>query len=188
MHHVVQSGFVFRFDIKALGAAAAIAMGATGCSRLPTVYPPPAQAAGLPDPSIVGLGPMVAMADPRADAYIVGGFRPASEGTWRWAHDHPVLRFYLPDSGPLEFVMDLSLPEQTFARTGPVEIGIAVNGREMDQILCEHAGSYSYHHPVAEKLLRRNAINIVTITPDKTARRQGGEKLGFVLSRAGFAE
>jgi hypothetical protein len=185
---VVQSGFVFRLDIMALGAAAAIAMGSAGCSRLPSVYPPPAQAAGLPDPSTAGLGPMVVMSDPRADAYIVGGFRPVSEGSWRWAHDRPVLRFYLPDSGPLEFVMDLTLPEQTFAPTGPVAIRIAVNGRELDPMRCEHAGSYSYHHPVAEGLLRRNAINIVTLTPDKTARREGGEKLGFVLSRAGFEE
>jgi hypothetical protein len=41
---------------------------------------------------------------------------------------------------------------------------------------------------VAEELLRRSAINIVAMTPDKTARRDGGEKLGFVLTRAGFAE
>jgi hypothetical protein len=169
-------------------AAAALALGATGCNRLPTVYAPPAQAAGLADASTTGLGPMVAMSDPRADAYIVGGFRPVSEGSWRWAHDHPVLRFYLPDSGPLEFVMDLSLPEQTFALTGPIAIGIAVNGVVVGRMRCEHAGSYSYHHPVAEELLRRNAINIVAVTPDKTARREGGERLGFVLSRAGFAE
>src|SRR5208283_2231761 len=165
-----------------------IAMAAGGCNRLPTEYAPPAQAAGLADDSSGGLGPMVAMSDPRADAYIVGGFRPASEESWRWAHERPVLRFYLPDSGPLEFAMELTLPEQTFALTGPIAIGIAVNGREVDRLRCEHAGSYSYHHPVAEELLRRNAINIVAVTPDKTARREGGERLGFVLSRAGFAE
>jgi hypothetical protein len=84
--------------------------------------------------------------------------------------------------------MDLSLPEQTFALTGPIAIGIAVNGVVVGRMRCEHAGSYSYHHPVAEELLRRNAINIVAVTPDKTARREGGERLGFVLSRAGFAE
>jgi len=169
-------------------AAAALALGATGCNRLPTVYAPPAQAAGLADASTTGLGPMVAMSDPRADAYIVGGFRPVSEGSWRWAHDHPVLRFYLPDSGPLEFVMDLTLPEQSFVATGPITILIAVNGREVDRMRCAHAGPYSYHHAVAEELLRRNSINIVAMTPDKTAPRDGGEKLGFVLTRAGFAE
>jgi hypothetical protein len=179
---------MFRFEIMALGVAAAIALGVAGCSRLPTVYPPPAQAAGLADPSTAGLGPMVVMSDPRAEAYIVSGFRPVSEGSWRWAHDRPVLRFYLPDSGPLEFVLDLTLPEQTFALTGPVTIGIAVNGSALDRMRCAHAGSYSYHHPIREELLRRNAINVVAVTPDKTAPREGGEKLGFVLSRAGFAE
>jgi len=176
-----------RLEILALGAAA-MALTAAGCSRLPTVYPPPAQAAGLPDPSNQGLGPMVAMSDPQADEYIVEGFRPSSEGSWRWALDHPVLRFYLPDSGPLEFVMDLTLPEQTFAVTGPVTIRIAVNGRELDRMRCDRAGAYAYRHPVAEDLLRRNATNTVAVTPDKTAPREGGEKLGFVLSRAGFAE
>ena len=187
MWHHVQSGFVFGFHTIRL-MAALIALTAAGCSRLPTVYAPPAQAAGFSDASGAGLGAMVAMADPRADAYIVGGFRTASEGSWRWSYDRPVLRFYLPNSGPLEFVMDLTLPEQTFAATGPITIGIAVNGREVDRLRCEHAGAYSYHHAVAEELLRRNAINIVAMTPDKTARRDGGEKLGFVLTRAGFAE
>jgi hypothetical protein len=136
----------------------------------------------------MALGAMVMMSDRRADAYIVGGFRPASEGPWRWANDRPVLRFYLPDSGPLQLVFDLTLPEPTFALTGPVSIAIAVNGREIDRIHCDRAGSYSYRHPVGDECLRRKAINMVALTPDKTALRQGGEKLGFVLSRAGFAE
>ncbi|MGA2118379.1 MAG: hypothetical protein ABSH56_26950 [Bryobacteraceae bacterium] len=169
-------------------AAVTVALVGAGCNRLPTVYAPPAQAAGFSDASGAGLGSMVAMADPRADAYIVGGFRAASEGSWRWSYDRPVLRFYLPDSGPLEFVMDLTLPEQSFVATGPITILIAVNGREVDRMRCAHAGPYSYHHAVAEELLRRNSINIVAMTPDKTAPRDGGEKLGFVLTRAGFAE
>jgi hypothetical protein len=168
--------------------AALLGLAAAACNRLPTVYPPPAQAAGLADPSVAPLGSMVAMGDSRADAYIVGGFRARSEGSWRWALDHPVLRFYLPDSGAVDFVMDVTVPEQTFAVTGPQTLTVAVNGGELDRFRCHRPGSFSFERPVPEALLRRNQINLVSITPDKVALREGGEKLGFVLSRAGFAE
>jgi hypothetical protein len=151
----------------------------TGCNSLPVSFPPPAQRASL------GSGNFVMMSDPGADAFIVQGFRAKSEGGWRWAHDHPVLRFTLPDTGPLKFTMDFTLPEGTFRETGPVTLAIAINGRPFDRPRYDHPGDYQYTRAVPDELLHKNGANLVAIDPDKCAT---AEKLGFVLSRAGFAE
>ena len=125
------------------------------------------------------------MSDPAADSFIVGGFRAKSEGAWRWALDRPVLRFTLPETGPLEFTMDFTLPEATFHETGPVTLAISINGKPLDRPHYDHAGDYHYAHSVPEAWLHPNSENLVAIVPDKCATP---EKLGFVLSRAGFVE
>lgn len=125
------------------------------------------------------------MSDPAAGAFIVQGFRAKSEGSWRWALDHPVLRFMLPETGPLQFTMDFTLPEATFRETGPVTLVISVNGTPLDNPHYERPGDYHYQHPVPERWLRPNGENLVAIVPNKFATP---EKLGFVLGRAGFTE
>jgi hypothetical protein len=125
------------------------------------------------------------MSDPAADAFIVQGFRAKSEGVWRWALDHPVLRFMLPETGPLKFAMDFTLPEATFRETGPVTLAIWINGKALDRARYQKAGEYHYEHQVPEAWLRVNGENRVAIDPDKCATP---ERLGFVLTRAGFAE
>jgi len=135
------------------------------------------------------LGHFVYMSQADADAYIVGGMRERSEGPWRWTHDRPVLRFYLPEAGRLRFQMDLSLPENTFRETGPVTLTLALNGTVFDRVRYDKPGQQRYEHAAPAELLRSNAVNLVAITPDKTAGRvHGGERLGFVLTSAGFAE
>ncbi len=125
------------------------------------------------------------MADPATDSFIVQGFRAKSEGAWRWAHDHAVLRFLLPETGPLKFTMDFTLPEKTFRETGPVKLAVSINGHSLDAARYDHAGDYRYERAVPENWLRQNGENLVAIDPDKTTT---AEKLGFVLTGAGFTE
>ena len=150
-----------------------------GCHSLPVFFAPPAQ-----KPSLASAA-FVMMSDPAADAFIVQGFRAHSESGWRWTHDHPVLRFTLPETGRLKFHMDFTLPEATFHETGPATLSIAINGRPLDRVRCDHAGDYQYEHEVPDDLLHKPGVNLVAIDPDKTAT---AEKLGFVLLRAGFVE
>lgn len=127
----------------------------------------------------------VMMADPDSGSYIVQGFRAKSEGEWRWALDHPVLRFVLPETGPLQFAMDFTLPDATFQMTGPVTLSISVNGHPLDRPHYDHAGNYHYVRAVPDAILHAPGENLVAIDPDKVATPQ---RLGFVLTRAGFAE
>jgi len=173
---------VLRFVLIALALAAA------GCGNRLEWYPPPAQRPSLGLPSSLPFGYFVTMSDPNANAYIVGGFRTQSEGSWRWTHDRPVLQFYVPRAPRLHFLMDLTFPDQTFAQTGPVELTIRLNGKEFDRVRYAKAGSQQYNKEVPWEWLRPDAVNTVALDPDKTAAGPERERLGFVLTRAGFVE
>ncbi|MGD0668572.1 MAG: hypothetical protein ABSB23_13505 [Bryobacteraceae bacterium] len=179
---LLQSVFVLRF------VSIVLALAGAGCGSRLDWYPPPEQRPSLSLPSSLPFGYFVAMSDPNAGAYIVGGFRDQSEGTWRWTHEHPVLQFFLPRVPRLRFVMDLTFPDQTFAQTGPVELVIRINGKEFDRVRYTKPGSQQYAKETPWEWLHPNGINIVALEPDKTALGPGGERLGFVLTRAGFVE
>jgi len=165
-----------------------LAWAEAGCSGPDVWYPAPEQRASLSLPMGLPFGYFVSMSDPNAGAYIVGGFRDSSEGPWRWTHEHPVLRFYVPRAPRLRFVMDLGFPGATFAQTGPVELAIRINGKEFDLVRYDKPGAGHYSRPVPWEWLRADSVNTVALEPDKVAAGPGGERLGFVLTRAGFVE
>ena len=175
---LLQSLFVLKFPLL-------LTVLLSGCDRLPESFPPPAQKASLEISG--GLAHDVNMSDPDADVYLGQGFRQKSEGPWRWAHEHPVLRFYLPPLGRAKFTMAFALPEQTFRLTGPVTLTISVNGRVLDRARYDKPGGQQYTHEVPAEFLKQG-INLVAIEPDRVAEPNPGEKLSFVLIRAGFTE
>ena len=159
-----------------------------GCNRLPESYPPPEQRKALIVPAST-LSYFVSMEDPNADVYLVRGFAARDAGTWRWALDHPVLRFLVPAAPRLRFEMDFSLPERTFRETGAVTLTFRINGEVLDRHRCETSGQQHYSHEVPEALIRANAVNLVSIDPDPVwVSKADGSHLGFILARAGFTE
>ena len=161
----------------------------TGCARLPESFPPPEQRVPLAMPPAGALGYFLSMADPNADAYLVKDVADRGPGTWRWAYEHPVLRFFVPDVPRLKFAMVFSLPERTLRETGPVTLTFTVNGKLLDRLRCENPGEQFYAHDVPPGMLRPNAINLVAIDPDPVwVSKADGGRLGFILSRAGFTE
>lgn len=153
---------------------------------MPESFPPPAQRASLESPG--GLAHFAAMSDPDAAAYLVKGFREKNDGSWRWAVEHPVMRFYLPALSQAKFTMAFVLPGQTFRLTGPVTLTFSINGRVLDRARYEKPGEQQYTHQVPPEFLKPQAINIVAIEPDKVAAPHPGERLSFLLIRAGFTE
>jgi hypothetical protein len=161
----------------------------TACGSAPQWYAPPPQRAPLFRPSRVGYGAFVQMGDPAAGAYIVQGFRDRSEGPWRWTHDHPVLRFWVPPVPHVRFTLDLTLPDQTFRLTGPVALRIGMNGKPFDRVRFDQPGRHSYSRDVPLELLHQGGENRVSLEPDRWATPAGSsERLGFVLTSAGFVE
>ncbi|HWC98948.1 MAG TPA: hypothetical protein VG456_19445 [Candidatus Sulfopaludibacter sp.] len=152
------------------------------CDRLPETFTVPVQRTALP------AAPSISMSDPHAGEYLAQGFREHSEGPWRWAHDHPVLRFHLPRMDTATFHMTFTQPDSTFQLIGPLTLTVLVNGHAIDRARFDKPGEQQYTHEVAVEYLKPDAVNLVAIEPDKTATPNPGEKLSFVLLRAGFTE
>jgi hypothetical protein len=161
-----------------------------GCSALPDSYPPPPQRQPLPTPSAAALSYFLSMSNPNADAYIVQGISLDTEGTgYRWTFEHPVLRFLVPRMDHPKLVMDFALPERVFRTTGPMTLTFSLNGKYMDRSTCMRPGQLHYEHEVPAELVHWDAINLVSIDPDKVwTSPADGTRLGFVVSRVGFVE
>jgi hypothetical protein len=129
------------------------------------------------------------MADPNADAYLLQDVAERGPGTWRWTYSHPVLRFWIPASPHLRFVLDYAVPERTFRETGPVTLTIHINGELLDRHRTESPGEQHYTRDIPAGIVHANAVNLVAIDPDPVwVSKADGGRLGFILSRAGFAE
>jgi hypothetical protein len=132
----------------------------------------------------------VSMTNPNAGAYIVQGISTATEGSgYRWAFAHPVLRFLVPRIERPKFVLDFALVAQTFLVTGPLTLTISFNGRIFDRPRFDQPGQQHYEREVPAGFLHPDAINLVSIDPDKVyTALEDGAKLSFPLARVGFAE
>lgn len=140
--------------------------------------------------SSAALSYFLSMSNPNAAAYIVQGISDATEGTgYRWAYEHPVLRYFVPPMDRPKFVMEFALPERIFRITGPVTLTFSLNGKRFDRTTYSHPGQLQYEHEVPPELFLWDDINLVSIEADKVWTSQAdGRKLAFVVSRVGFVE
>ena len=158
-----------------------------GCSRGPEWYAPPPQRT----PSEASaFGRYIDMNSPNADAHLLRDISHTVEGgVWRWAGQHPQMRFHVDTVSNLKFSLDFSIAEATFQETGPITLTFLINGRLLDKLQFARAGDHHYEKPVPESLLRVGQENLVEIEPDKVwTSKEDGARLSILLIRAGFVE
>jgi hypothetical protein len=160
-----------------------------GSSCRPSPYPPPAQREGPEVEKPSPLGPFIAMNDPHADWYIVGGVSPTVEGgSWRWTYRRTELQFQVPSADGWSFAMDFAIAGATFEETGPVTLAVAINGRPVRKQRYDKAGQYRMEFAVPPGTLEPGRLNRVTVEPDKVWVSKDGGELGFILVAAGFRQ
>src|SRR5947208_13890687 len=122
------------------------------------------------------------MADPDADAYIVGDVTDEVEAvSWRWTRRCPTLRFVLDSIERLRFQADFRIAESSFKDTGPVAVAIRINGNLLDTVKCAAAAERHFDKPVPAKFLHAKAVNIAELEIDKVwAPKSGGSEAGFM--------
>ena len=136
------------------------------------------------------VGHFVNLRDAGADSYIVRDISPAVEGSgWRWTGKRPELRFFLDAVDKLTFKAEFAVAEATIKDTGPVTVSVLINGNLLEKVYCAKSGERYVEKPVPAKFLRANAMNLVALEIDKVwIAPDDGAKMGFILSRAGFAQ
>lgn len=119
--------------------------------------------------------------------YILSGMRDFSEGTWRWTHERPKLRFKLDRAEGWRFSLDFGLPAPNMQQTGPVTITYFINGHRLDRIRYPKPGAFHFEKAVPPDWLKKDDLNVFAaeVSP-ACVSPAGDEKLGFVLDRAGF--
>ena len=160
----------------------------SGCANIPDSYAPPAQRQLLDEAELSVVGCFVDMADPKAEAHIVGDVNDGLEGSsGRSTRKRPELRFFLDSIERLTFKLDFSIAEATFRDTGPVAITVFINDNLLDKIECPGPGEKHFQKPVPAKFLRPKAMNYTALWIDKIWMPKTYDEIqGFILTRAGF--
>lgn len=132
----------------------------------------------------------VQMSQRDALEYVVQDVQPAlHDGAWRWTLQRPALRLRLPKTRGLKFRAQLTVPEITFAQTGPVKITIAVQGFPLDTLSIGKPGETIFEKDVPADWLTTTRPVTVQFEIDKLwVSPADGVKHGFILTGAGFVE
>ncbi len=167
-----------------------LALWLAGCVSIPNTYAPPMERRAVTGYGTNSFGGVVSMNDPGAPAHIVQDIGSKVEsGAWRWALKRPELRFAVSRTKNVKFVMDFAVSKTTFDSTGPVTISFFVNDKLLGRVRYDEPGNKHFEKPVPPEWLATDRMNTIAAEIDKLyVPPRDGTKLGFVLSRAGFAE
>jgi hypothetical protein len=156
----------------------------SGCRGDVVVHPPEQQQIPY---KTEPFGPFVHMNDPEAARYFVSGVYGLESNAWRWAAGRAVLRLHLKETRDLKYAMTFAVPHEVTAHSGPVRLTILINDKKWEEISYDKDGIYEIDKPVASKLLKPEADNLVTLEIDKPWPGEGArQERGFILVRAGF--
>ena len=131
--------------------------------------------------------PLLRMSDPDADAFLVAEVARDNPGSpFRWTGEHSRFKLF-PGPEDDEFYIRFGLIPANFRQTGPVTIGILVNGVALAARRFDAAGDYDYSHPVPPRLL--TSASPVTVQLDISPvyiAPPWGERLGVAVQAVGF--
>jgi hypothetical protein len=159
---------------------------AGACGREPVVFAVPAQKALDAGSDPGGLASSISMNDLTADDYIVRDISP-ERGHHRWAFLHPEMRFRVEDAGYSNFAVEFAVIEATFRSTGPITVSVAVEGRNIGSIRCDHSGDYRLEKPVPSGVVAPGKdLHVTFQAQPRWVSPDDGAELSFYLKSAGF--
>ncbi|MEO8025064.1 MAG: hypothetical protein ABI823_01240, partial [Bryobacteraceae bacterium] len=170
-----------------------VAFGLTlsSCVTMPETYAPPIQRDPIENARPYRIQRVIAMGEPDAEAFLVKDIArgTAEGGAWRWTQKRPTVRVVLKGAEKQKLVVDYTIPDATFAQTGPVTLDFYVNDQKLDTVRIVKAGQQHFEKPVPMEWLKANAENLLAVEIDKMyVSPQDQSTLGFVLTRMGLSQ
>jgi hypothetical protein len=112
------------------------------------------------------------------------GFDPAR---WRWTFEKPAFLFYVPARAGVKFKMDFVIHGATFKQTGPLQMTVRINGKELGRRVYDSPEDHTFEQAVPPEMLRADGIALVETVLDKYyIALADGQKLGYLFVRGGF--
>jgi len=170
---------------------AVLCLGICSCVTMPETYAPPIQRDPIENPRPYRFQRLIGMGESDAEAFLVkdisrGG---AEGGVWRWTQKRPTVRVVLRATENQKLMADYTIPDVTFAQTGPVTMDFFVNDQKLDTVRVEKPGPQHFEKPVPAEWLKVNADNQVAIEISKMyVSPQDRSTLGFILTRIGLSQ
>lgn len=162
----------------------------TACVRYPEPYRPPIQRRPVELGPSARLRSYLSMSAPDAQEYFVKDVLPdLKDNTWRWVMKDPTFQFHLPTTHGLRLRIDLTVPDVTFAQTGPVKINVFIGAHLLDTIAVNEQGQKLWEKDVPEDWLSAIDPVLVHLEIDKlwTAKDDGVQR-GFIITSLGFVQ
>ena len=161
----------------------------TGCVSIPNTYAPPVQRKPLTGPDPGSLKAYVRMNESGAEAHLLKDVNTYVEGAgYRWTKQNPTLEFQPAHAVGEKLRLDFGLHSEVLQKTGPITLTISINGKVFDRATFDREGEHHYEKPVPPEYLTPGASAIVAISLDKVLDTPDGNKLGLILTGAGFTE
>jgi hypothetical protein len=111
----------------------------------------------------------------------------AEPNRWRWTAEKPAFLFYAPARAGVRFKMDFVIHSQTFKQTGPFQMTVRINGRELGRRVYNSPEDHTFEQAVPPEMLRADGVTLVETVLDKYYIAEADhQKLGYLFERGGF--
>jgi hypothetical protein len=149
------------------------------------LYAPPRQR--RPAERVVLSSRLLSMSSDLIDDLIVRDIGRGPGQQWRWTGQRPALRVQVGDPAGLKFSIDFTIPDVTFAATGPVNVTFMVNDQPIGKLHCDKPGPRHWESAVSPQLVKPHSENILGAALDKVyVAERDGARLGMILSSIGL--
>lgn len=162
----------------------------TGCGRPAEYYVPPEQRNPYELSRRTQLSHFIAMNAPDAPEHFVTDVLPElNDGTWRWVLKKPTFQLRPPANQGLKLRVDLTVPDITFAQTGPVRITVTLGSHLLDTIVFDKSEQRIWEKAVPSEWLRPGEPVLVALEIDKMWKAEAdGVERGFIITKIGFVQ
>lgn len=123
---------------------------------------------------------------PESQRAMLWDVMPGTTGKFRWTYRRPAFWMHAGPGARL-FRLDFEINPATFAKTGPVELTLFINGREIGRRRYTAPGEYFLEAAVPANVLRADGLALVETTLDRYMVAAGdGQQMGYRFVRAAF--
>jgi hypothetical protein len=146
---------------------------------------PPEQRQPVADFRLYRIDHVVKFSEGESTRVVSDILRPA--GGWSWTGKRPTVKIPLRGGLRVHYQIDFAVAEETFRKTGPVNVTFLINGHALETVRYAAPGPRHFEKTIPTGWLQME--NMVAAEVDKVwTSPDDGVQLGLILNRMGLVE